>query len=198
MVGVPASTGERGPSPPFCIDATEVTTADYATCLKAGVCSPRNDSCVQDLPGDEGMFPARCVTWDDATAYCTWKGKRLPTEAEWVLAACGTDGRTYPWGNDKPTSQVCWMGEPGGFRGTTQRGPCRVGSFPAGKSPVGMLDAAGNVEEWTATEAGKWERVIRGGAFNDSWLSMQCGKRLTDTAGATGTGRGFRCASSPR
>jgi formylglycine-generating enzyme required for sulfatase activity len=200
MVGVSAPTATASsaaqPPAPFCIDATEVTAADYAACIEADTCHPLIESCMPSAPLDDGKFPALCVPWGDASAYCASKGKRLPTEPEWVLAACGTDGRTYPWGNDKPTNQVCWMGEPGGFRGTTQRGPCRVGSFPAGRSPYGMLDAAGSVAEWTATAEGKYDHVIRGGGFGESWRTMQCATRLSDSN--PNMYRGFRCAMAAR
>jgi len=137
------------------------------------------------------------MSGDDAAAYCASKGKRLPTEAEWVRAACGDDGRKFPWGNEPPTTQLCWMGEPGGARGTTQRGPCPVGSFPAGKSPFGMRDAAGNVSEFTATVTHDG-RTSRGGGYTGSWSWMQCVKPSVDTSGIVQPDRGFRCASSPR
>jgi len=196
MVGVLASSSaDGGALAAFCIDTTEVTAEDYATCLKAGVCPPRNESCVEGLLNDEGRFPARCMSGDDAAVYCTWKGKRLPSEAEWRRAACGDDGRVYPWGNEEPTTQLCWMGAPGGFHGTTQRGPCRVGSFPAGRSPSGMLDAAGNVDEFVAKPEGQREHVVRGGSYNESFLTMRCTARLLDSN--SNPSRGFRCAASP-
>lgn len=90
--------------------------------------------------------PVVCVSWDDAQAFCAWAGLRLLTETEWEYTARGTDGRTYPWGNEAPDdTRLIWSGS-----GTPRSGTAPVGQCPAGASPFGVLDLAGNVWEWCA------------------------------------------------
>lgn len=124
----------------YWIDKTEVTNAMYAKCVADGACEFAGSSVrSSDYPND----PVIGVMWEDAQAYCAWAGARLPTEAEWEKAARGTDGRIYPWGNDK---------DPEKFYEISQCDPIYkpVGSYPAGSSPYGALDMVGSVLEWVS------------------------------------------------
>ncbi len=130
----------------FWIDLTEVTVEDYAVCWALKVCKlpMQGPNLNWGVQGRE-KHPANGVTWYDAKQYCEWKGKRLPTEAEWELAARGTDGRMFAWGNDKPTCAHVVSNSCGGGDGTRA-----VGSKPLGDSPYGLHDMGGNVLEWCA------------------------------------------------
>jgi formylglycine-generating enzyme required for sulfatase activity len=127
----------------FWIMQTEVTNAQYAKCVAAGACSAPDNTHWQDAAYAD--HPVTNVDWNQANAYAQWAGGRLPTEAEWEKAARGTDGRTYPWGNEAPAALLanCCV-----FVNETETTP--VGNYPAGASPYGALDMAGNVWEWTA------------------------------------------------
>jgi len=137
----------------FWIDQTEVTNAMYRKCEDAGVCErptqatyalKRINSSTRDdyyLNPEYDNYPALYINWSQASIYCDWAERRLPTEAEWEKAARGTDGRIYPWGNEFPNPDLANFG---GFLGDTTA----VGSYPAGASPYGAMDMAGNVWEW--------------------------------------------------
>jgi formylglycine-generating enzyme required for sulfatase activity len=172
----------------FWIDQTEVTNAEYKMCVGAGSCTLplKSVSTTRDSYYNSRLFedyPVIYVVWDQADGYCQWAGKRLPTEAEWEKAARGTDGRIYPWGNQPPASNYLNYEKSTGD--TTA-----VGSFPAGVSPYGALDMAGNVWEWVADWLGAgyyrsqndWNnpigpssgetRVLRGGSVVNSSLNI--------------------------
>ena len=168
----------------FHMDRTEVTVRAYEGRGAAGDCNAGHSGRAND--------PINCVDWEQATAYCAWVGKRLPTEEEWEYAARGTDGRTYPWGNDEPRAQVCFE------RDNT----CAVGRFPAGDSPFGLHDMAGNVVEWTSSlwsedydkERTGPGRVIRGGGYCHDAVEVRAAFRANDPPRDRDSYVGFRCA----
>jgi formylglycine-generating enzyme required for sulfatase activity len=152
----------------FSMDVNDVTVAAYAACVKAGRCSEpgTGDDCNWGK-SDRPNHPITCVDWNQSTAYCAYAGKRLPTEEEWEYAARGTDERTYPWGNEAPSNQLCW------HRWASKEGTCVVGSHPSGASPFGLQDMAGNVWQWTSSnycpypgnKCAEAARVFRGGSW---------------------------------
>jgi formylglycine-generating enzyme required for sulfatase activity len=138
----------------FWIDKTEVTNAMYAMCVTDGKCSPprktsfylSETTAIDNYYGSSQYadHPVVYVSWESANNYCTWTGKRLPTEAEWEKAARGTDGRLFPWGSDAPTCERAKSFD------CPPTGAIKVGSLPSGVSPYGALDMVGNVWEWVA------------------------------------------------
>ncbi|HOT92063.1 MAG TPA: SUMF1/EgtB/PvdO family nonheme iron enzyme [Anaerolineae bacterium] len=110
-------------------------------------------------PPGKGNHPVVLVTWDEAAAYCAWVGGRLPTQEEWERAARGRDGRLYPWGNEFVPGRA-------NTRESGLGSPTPVGVFVDGESPEGLLDMAGNVWEWTASDYNLQTKILRGGAWN--------------------------------
>lgn len=197
----------------FWIDRFEVRVIDYERCVSAGRCGERPKS-EATLRFDRGDFPVSRVTWHDAAAYCSFRGARLPTEAEFERAARGASGRRYPWGNLFNT----WAVNGGRFGwdvteavdGFAELAP--VGSYGAGVSAEGVFDLAGNVAEWTldryapAYEAAEARdprgpgigssnlRVVRGGSYSNARFRLRGASRAFAEPNERRSTLGFRCA----
>ena len=194
MVRVPAGEflyGDKKETrelPTFWIDKKAVTNAEYARFVAEMGHEPPEHWEGKSPPESIADHPVVNVSWHDAVAYANWAGKRLPTEQEWEKAARGTDGREYPWGDKKPTPDLCNFGRNEGD--TTP-----VGKYsPYGDSPYGCVDMAGNVWEWTASDYGSQRNVLRGG----SWINLShyapSSYRDRRSPSITSINRGFRCA----
>jgi len=174
----------------FVIDRTEVTTKSYADCMSAGKCSPPGTDADCNWPKRDkrGEHPINCVTAQQAASYCAARGQRLPTLAEWQLAAGGAEARRYPWGADHPSNMwvtepagdsyppgparknLCWVGDGTAEGETYPTSTCPAGFYAAGNTPSGIADLAGNVAEWTSDveklpEGGSAHRT-KGGGFS--------------------------------
>jgi hypothetical protein len=182
---------------------TEVTIDAYQACVTAGGCTvtpgvdDNDEPCNAGQPEREG-HPINCVSWHQASAYCSWVGKRLPTEEEWEYAARGTDGRRFPWGDASPSNlNLCWSSS------VSRISTCPVGSFPAGDSPFGVADMQGNVWEWTSSGYSDsydqprtdTARVSRGNSWrSDESLYVSTTFRVGRDPGVHRDDVGFRCA----
>jgi formylglycine-generating enzyme required for sulfatase activity len=197
--------------PAFQIARTPVTNAQYAIYIQATGTEPPQHWEDGQPPKEKLEHPVVYVSWHDACGYCTWlsrlirKQVRLPTEAEWEKAARGDrDKRAYPWGD--ALDMVKCNSRALGLDDTTP-----AGIFPAGASPYGCLDMAGNVWEWTCS---LWRgylynphdgrenfdapdddfRVVRGGAFWGDTQFVRCAFRSGPPACDVSFLVGFRVA----
>ncbi|ALA60038.1 formylglycine-generating enzyme family protein [Nitrospira moscoviensis] len=227
MVAIPAGPFIRGTDqggfderPPreifldaFAIDRYEVTNHQYAQFAaatghrKAGPPS-RYAKNVGKMRGPNQ--PVVYVSWDDAQEYCRWKGKRLPTEAEWEKAMRGSDGRLWPWGNTEQPNGANWARMNDGYDATAP-----VGTFKLDVSPYGVMDGAGNVMEWVedwyaesyyrespdrnppSPEHGVY-RVLRGGGYTTSGGDVRITSRSKMVPDFRDETIGFRCASGSK
>lgn len=210
---------------PFRMHRTEVSVSAFQACIDAGACvTPgASDGASSRDNDDHGLcnyggpgridHPMNCVSWQAAADYCEWSGGSLPTEAQWERAARGTDARAMPWSLDPPAeapgcdlarSAECEMSEDG---------TAAVGEHPAGSSPYGIQDLAGNVAEWVfdtyesqaysllgdtdpVSDAAGSRRVVRGGSFRDLTEGLLPWARARLDARARVETVGFRCVYS--
>ncbi len=175
---------------PFSIDKTEVAFGQYDSCVLAGKCTPAHyddGACViwtndgfKNVRVPQGfrdrMFPVVCVTWFQAQQYCMYKGRRLPTEAQWEYAALAGRTATYAWGDSPPGPSLCTQPQ--------LKHPEKAGTYAP--NPWGLYDMTGNVWEWTAdhyspdyygvspdkdppgADVGQYRSIRGGGWYSDS------------------------------
>jgi formylglycine-generating enzyme required for sulfatase activity len=197
----------------FAMDRYEVTNERYAACVKSGACTRPQLTSSGKRPSyferDEfRRYPVVFVSWQQAKAFCAWAGGRLPSEAEWELAARGPapSVRVFPWGDEPADCTKANLGGEGSCLGDTDL----VGRRTLGASPWGVLDLAGNVWEWTGDwyDPGYYARspisdprgpsrgtlkVMRGGCWMSGADSLRVSCRKAELPDTWAPNVGFRC-----
>lgn len=207
----------------YWIDIYEVTNQQYLEFVKATGHRPALDeTCATDSCWEGNLWkgesfsmlirnqPVTQVDWYDAVAYCKWKNKRLPSEAEWEKAARGPSGNIYPWGNGSPNGRATYNKKWQGIATMTN-----VGSYPRGVSIYGLHDMAGNVWEWVddwymrtyysvgtkkypkGPATGKY-KVLRGGSWINYPDSLRSAFRRWSQPDVRFNDTGFRCAKDSK
>ena len=194
----------------YYIDKTEVTVAQYKQCIYAGNCKPMRDSrkCNYNQR-DKHQHPVNCVDWYQAQNYCKFRGKQLPSEAQWERAARSKDGDIYPWGAHPPNESLVLFGQPSGS-GTSEVESKNVANN-------GTYAMAGNVWEWVMdcydknlyklrsdprnpvhipTTCSSTRRVLRGGSYRVNAKLLRSSNRLRVKPSIQGARIGFRCVKA--
>lgn len=191
------------------IDKYEVTNALYGACVDAGACELLNQTGSFTRESHYGNpefdnYPVVFVDWEDASAYCQWRDLKLPTEAQWEKAARGSDGRTYPWGENIDETYANYDDSLGDT--------AAVGSYEKGKSIYGVYDMARNAWEWVpdwfssgyhldtsltnprGPGSGEYH-VLRGGSWHNQAETVSASSRgCNQLEFFENTDFGFRCA----
>ncbi|MGK4000711.1 SUMF1/EgtB/PvdO family nonheme iron enzyme [Sorangium sp. So ce1024] len=219
----------------FYIDRNEVTVRAYRACMQQRMCStadhvsltpelqpgaqapaPSEDQREAEIwsrrcnePRNLTGHPINCVDYSQAESYCRFRGRRLPTEAEWEVAARGAAGRAYVWGDDAPTCErACYDRNEGCLARGTEVATCASGAHPSDRTPEGIYDLAGNVSEWVSDglvfpppggEDPQGDpsfplKVIRGGSFLDGPEKLSATYRTAAAPVTAHAWIGFRCA----
>lgn len=203
----------------FYIDKYEITNSQYDSCVAKGRCTPAhyNDgACLMwngssfkkvKVPDEfqKPQFPVACVSWRQADAFCSWKGMKLPTEAQWEYAASGVDKKTYSWGNESPSQAKCRM--------AGQNFSTKIGSYPP--NAKGLFDMTGNVWEWVSDyysadyytnspsrnpkgpEVGLY-KVLRGGGWYSTANQLRIANRHWFSPDFQEISVGFRCVKDAK
>ncbi|WP_437586897.1 SUMF1/EgtB/PvdO family nonheme iron enzyme [Sorangium sp. So ce1000] len=219
----------------FYIDRNEVTVRAYRACMQQRMCGPADHVSLTPelLPGAQAPVspeeqrevelwtrrcneprnatghPINCVDYSQAESYCRFRGRRLPTEAEWEVAARGAAGRAFVWGDDAPTCErACYDRNEGCLARGTEVATCASGAHPSDRTPEGVYDLAGNVSEWVSDglvfpppggENPQGDpsfplKVVRGGSFLDGPEKLSATYRTAAAPVTAHAWIGFRCA----
>ncbi|WP_437671390.1 SUMF1/EgtB/PvdO family nonheme iron enzyme [Sorangium sp. So ce131] len=222
----------------FYIDRNEVTVRAYRACMQQRQCSTAaHVSLTPELPlgvpvpappSDEGEaalwsrrcneprgatgHPINCVDYSQAESYCRFRGRRLPTEAEWEIAARGAEGRAFVWGADEPTCDLaCYDRNEGCLQRGAEVATCASGAHPKDRTPEGVYDLAGNVAEWVSDgyvfpppggenpqgDPAAPLKVVRGASFRDGPDKLSATYRIAAAPVTAHAWIGFRCAMDP-